>query len=300
MTIDDARKAFDRLVPIWISNHRAIETEQDTRFQVIDKMMTEVLGWNWHSDFKTESHVTGGFIDYLLVTDERNRMVLEAKKASNLLTDTKNPHAQAYIAGGPAIKSAQDGLNQAQQYCLKTGTPLAALTTGFEWIAFWALRDEGKSPSEGKVFVFPSLQSIDGQFALFYDLFSLEGVLKQLYKLHIREAEGLSVSYMEKLKPIFDLSESRLLQKSKLATDLEHVFREFFSSMAGNGDQEMLAKCFVESKESKEADVSLQKITRKLINQIEVMHGDKGAELQEHIKDAVETRRGEFVLIIGN
>ena len=70
--------------------------------------------------------------------------------------------------------------------------------------------------------------------------------------------------------------------------------------MSGEHDIEMLSRCFVETKESREADSSLEKITRKLLNKIEVVSHGKDNELQKHIKQAVETQRGDFVLIIGN
>ena len=71
--------------------------------------------------------------------------------------------------------------------------------------------------------------------------------------------------------------------------------------MSGDTDPEMLAKCFVESKESREADLSMQKIARELINQIGAIGpGDDAGELQDEIRAAVETTRKEFVLIVGN
>jgi energy-coupling factor transporter ATP-binding protein EcfA2 len=65
-------------------------------------------------------------------------------------------------------------------------------------------------------------------------------------------------------------------------------------------DPDMLAKCFVESKESRAADESLQKITRNLLNRIDVVNSERGTELEEQIRSAVALQKGEFVLIIGN
>ena len=45
MGVDTAKAVFDRLSVEWSLNRKAIETEQDARFQVIDRMLTEVLGW---------------------------------------------------------------------------------------------------------------------------------------------------------------------------------------------------------------------------------------------------------------
>lgn len=169
-----------------------------------------------------------------------------------------------------------------------------------EWIGFWTLQTDGKPPAGGKALVFPTLESIRDSFAAFYDLFSCNGVLGNRHQVYVYEAEGLHVMHAEALYHALEPHEVRLLQKSKLATDLENVFRSFFGAMTGENDPEMLAHCFFESKESREADVSLQKITRNLINRIDVVEFGKSFELQEHVRVAVESQGGEFVLIIGN
>lgn len=92
----------------------------------------------------------------------------------------------------------------------------------------------------------------------------------------------------------------KFLQKNKLALDLDRVFKEFFSSMAGDNDPEMLAQCFVESKESKEADINLEKIATSLIGRLELMSSEEGQQLQWKMQNAVESKHGDFVLIIGN
>lgn len=299
MNIDQAKEIFDKLYPEWVENKDRIETEQDARFQVIDRMLTEVLGWE-RKEIKTEPHVESGFVDYLVTTARRGRLVVEAKRIDKLLIDTKNPKFASYKVSGPALQSARDGLDQAKRYCLDTAVPFAALTTGFEWIGFWALRTDGRPPAEGKAIAFPDLQSVHDHFAEFYDLFSKEGTQANLYQVRIHEAEGLQVRQAESLEPAIEKSEIRLLHKTSLAADLESIFRQFFSTMSGDSDPNMLAQCFVESKESREADVSLEKITRNLINRVDVVESAEGGELESHIRSAVVRERGEFVLIIGN
>ncbi|MBN2321282.1 MAG: AAA family ATPase [Acidobacteria bacterium] len=299
MNIDDSQKKFEELSTIWISDKKTMETEQDVRFQVINRMLTEVLGWP-HTNIKTESHTESGYIDYLLSYKERNRLVIEAKRAQKILINTVNSRVSNYLIGGAALKSASDGIKQARNYCADTGVQFAGLTSGFEWIGFLAVRPDGKPPNIGKAIVFPDLNALKDNFALFYDLFSLEGILDHRYKVRINEAEGLQISQIEVLNSAVELSQIVLRSKSALAADLERVYRGFFSSMSGDNDPEMLAKCFVESKESREADLSLQKITQNLLNRIEVLSSGQATELQTQIRDAIETNRGEFVLIIGN
>ena len=299
MGLDDSKKIFDTLLKEWSENIDNIVTEEDARFQVIDRMLTEVLGWN-HSEIRTERNTDSGYVDYLIYSGGRNRLVLEAKRMSKLLIDTINPKVGEYKVNGAALDSAIDGLKQAKRYCIDTGTGFAVLTTGIEWIGFLAVRTDGTSPKEGKAIVFPNLQSIQAKFAKFYDLFSRESVLNEDYKIVIHQAEGLQIQSVVELYTIVDSAQIRLLNKTKIASDLDQIFREFFSSMSGEHDIEMLSRCFVETKESREADSSLEKITRKLLNKIEVVSHGKDNELQKHIKLAVETQRGDFVLIIGN
>ena len=299
MTIDTSKARFDELRLEWDATSEKIETEQDTRFQVIDRILTEVMGWQ-HADVSTEPHGKSGYVDYLLSSQDRNCLVIEAKRQDKILIDTHNPNLANYKLGGPALKSASEGIIQARQYCMDHGVPFAVLTTGFEWVFFVALRTDGLSPFEGTAIVFPSLDAISKNFAIFHDLLSKGGFRQELIRIRLQEAEGLEIQHSDELYSVTDPNRVRLFQKSDIAVDLDQVFNEFFSTMSGENDPEMLAKCFVETKESKEADATLDKITRTLTNRIKVVDGSQGVALARHIADAVESRRGEFVLVIGN
>ncbi len=300
MDIDSAKNRFDSIRPEIDSLIPKIETETDARFQIIDRLLTEVLGWH-RSEIQTEPHAPGGgYIDYLLSASNRNYLVVEAKRISTPLLDVASPQATFYKAGGPALKSAADGLEQAQRYCSKTGVLFAAITTGVQWLGFWATRTDGRPPLEGKAAAFPSLDAISDRFALFYDLFSKAGLQANLYRIRVNEAEGFIVRHTENLEPLIPDGEVRLMRQSKLGGDLEQVFNRFFGAMSGAGDAEMLAQCFVESKESQESDATLTKLADNLISRIDVVETAKGEELEQEIRQAIESERGEFVLIIGN
>ncbi|AFY66725.1 hypothetical protein [Geitlerinema sp. PCC 7407] len=298
MDIDLAKERFDSLHEELVQNNIPLETEQDARLHIIDRILIEVLGWE-RQGIKTEPHTESGYVDYLLSVSGRARLVVEAKRISKLLIDTRQSRMSWYKVSGPAIQSANEGLEQAKRYCADTAVFFSALTTGLEWIGFWAVRTDGVPPREGKAVVFPNLESIKQNFALFYDLFSPEGVMENLYQVHIHEAEGLHVNQSEILDTVIDPSERRLLHKSPLLRDLEGVYRSFFSTISGE-DPDMLAECFVESKESRAADESLEKITRNLLNRIDIVNSERGEELEEQIRSAIEIEKGDFILIIGN
>ncbi len=306
MDIDIAKKNFERIFAEVSSYASTIITEQDTRLKIVNELIIHVLGWN-KDEIRTEMHVNPGYADYIFTVSNRNRFVVEAKKVSSNLIDSKLRNKIHYKANSVALKSAQEGLDQVASYCVKTGVQFAALTNGMQWIGFWASRDDGIPPQEGAVMVFPDMDAINEEFALFYDLFSKEGVLNNLYKIRIREKEGLVVTHEVIFKAPLEESKIRLIPKSQFSSDLERIFAKFFSSISNENDIDMLSKCFVPSKESYEADSSLQKIATNLVSTIAPVDTDEASGLQEEIRHATEgiarakkMRVGEFVLIVGN
>src|SRR6478736_2519063 len=93
--LDIAYNRFATLSAEWTKQEFNLHSEQDVRFQVINRMLTEVLGWDF-SDIKTEPHIDSGYIDYLIALKGRNRLVIEAKKAGSVLIDTSNQRVANY------------------------------------------------------------------------------------------------------------------------------------------------------------------------------------------------------------
>ena len=94
-----------------------IETEQDARVQVINRFLTEILGWSF-PDIKTEKYSEAGYADYLISSGERRRLVIEAKRIGPIVLNTANTSMATYKVGGPALNSAAFGISQAASYCL--------------------------------------------------------------------------------------------------------------------------------------------------------------------------------------
>jgi len=117
---------------------------------------------------------------------------------------------------------------------------------------------------------------------------------------YILEAEGNSVRHAEELTAPTPSTKLRMLNRSDMANDLDRIFSSFFSEMSGEKDPELLAKCFVETNESKDADANLKKITRHLTNHIQATISSSGSKLEDAIRLVLETKIGEFVLLVGN
>ncbi len=297
--IDEGKEAFQKVREFARDHADQIVSETDARFQLIDRMLIEVLGWR-RDGFRMEPKTESGYIDYLLSSGGRNLFVVEAKRTGKKLISTKLTEHRFYKLGGAALRDAQDGIAQAARYCASKSVPYAALTNGVSWIGFRAVRVDGVETLEGTAAVFPDLDAIQSRFAEFYDLFSQEGVLSRLYAVYLDREEGSALSSVDPLISVVSSSDVYLMKKSDLGRDMELLFNEFFKALTGNSDQELLAQCFVESPESHEADRSLEKITRELVSYVQTIRGEAGNELRREIESSFETRRGQIVLIVGN
>jgi hypothetical protein len=63
MSIDRAHERFKAVAADVEKNLARIKTEQDARFQIINRVITEVLGWPIE-DVETEPHTKAGYVDY--------------------------------------------------------------------------------------------------------------------------------------------------------------------------------------------------------------------------------------------
>lgn len=297
--IDEAQKALQKVREFARDHADQIVSETEARFQLIDRMLLEVLGWR-RDGFRMEPKTDSGYIDYLLSSGGRNLFVVEAKRTGEKLVSTKLTDHRFYKLGGAALRDAQDGIAQAARYCSSKSVPYAALTNGVSWIGFRAVRVDGVEYLEGTAAVFPDLDAVQSRFAEFYDLFSREGVLSRMYAVYLDREEGSALSSVDPLVSVVSSSDVYLMKKSDLGRDMEQLFNEFFKALTGDSDQELLAQCFVESAESHEADRSLEKITRELVSYVQTIRGEAGDELRREIESSFETRRGQIVLIVGN
>lgn len=299
MHIDRAYDAFRTLKEEIAQLGDSIITEQDARLKVIDRMLIDVLGWH-PKDVKTEPHSPSGYTDYLLSIDSVPRFVVEAKRIENTLIDTLSSKAGAYKVGGPALASASAGIRQAASYCLDHGPDFAVLTTGIAWIGFQPFPRGFRSYRDAKAIAFPNLDEVDANFAQFFDLFSVTGVRQNLYRLHFTKAEGLNDRTFDTFAKVNQKGDLRLLPRTDLATDTDPIFREFFGELSGDMDEEMLIHCFVESRESRQADNAIQKIIASISANVSTINNGHNNPLAHQISSAVETGRGESVLIVGS
>ncbi|RKE86259.1 ATP-binding protein [Rhizobium sp. AG855] len=298
-----ADNAFDRLKSLETEIRASLVigvNESDTRLKAIDRILFEVLGWSHEAVF-TEPTTESGYIDYLLTIGERrNALVVEAKRVGVLAPATKAERITEVSLSGPVVKPLLPGIRQAFGYAVEKGAPVAAVTDGEAWLFFKAARTDGRPPLEGKGILFPTLASVFADFAIFAELLSPIAIVDRRHLAHLDGAEGMKVGDAEQHYFVFPPGEAKMKRRDPLANDAALLFSQFFSRLSGDQDKEMLRDCFVETGESRKADLELQKIIQKVLNNIAPISTDSGGALQVELERAMTSQRSETVLLIGN
>ncbi len=114
MKTDQAFNNYLELMP-QIEKIETIETEAETRFKIIDRIITDVLLWD-RGGIRLEQNIQSGYADYLLQNYGKNKLVIEAKRRVSQLANTRSNHKSAYKVSGPVLKGCEDGLKQAQRF----------------------------------------------------------------------------------------------------------------------------------------------------------------------------------------
>ncbi len=300
--IDSAFQVFTELLPKIHDWLHSISSEQDTRLKIIDPIFTEILGWD-RASIATEEPTGEGFLDYKFSIDGCARLVVEAKKDSLSLGLKGRTGGRAYKLDGPVLSGKplpRAGILQAIRYCGAKNSELACVTNGQEWIVFRGSRlGDGKDTLSGMAYVFPSLESIKDNFLIFYDLLGKDRVNGFVFRALFQEAEGQPIRAKAFSRTVQAVDGYRLIEKSPLAQDIDRVMTAFFRNISGDDDPDMLAECFVTTKESQIADEKLARIADDLSRNIRDLDTTEASGLQKILTRVKETSRNEFVLLVG-
>lgn len=304
MTIDPIDSAFEKLKTIILEISTYSETvasESDTRLKIIDRILTDVLGWPI-SDISTSERAGSGFSDYVLKIGSNAKIILEAKKDS-ISFDLQNRHSgQAYKLNGPVFSTqAKDAIAQAIGYNAFKNAELACASNGHEWIIFRGNRlGDGLDTLEGKGFVFASLKDIVDNFRTFFDLVSIHAVKDLRYRGIFQEAEGMPVRDLSFSKSLRTPDSRHLLTRSDFSADFDAIMSSFFQRLKGDEDADMIHECFVITPESTLAEEKLSRIADDVITKLRSLNVGTGEQLVEAIKSVQKQNRNRFVLLIGN
>ncbi len=298
MSSDKAFDVFTKISAEIRENIGNIQTEEDAKIQIILRLLTDVLGWR-HSDLSAERKHDNGYSDFIISDNGAPVFLLEAKRLGEMTIDTAETSKLRHLKlSGPLLVKSQDGIDQAACYASPNGITVAALTDGTKWIIFKTFTP-GSNFKSKDAFVFPSIDALANDFATFYELLSKECANKKIYNARFDEIHNNRNFLSQSPKAPIPEEEVRIQRKSDLAFDLDQVFASFFSRLTGQKDAEMLVDCFVETRESRVADLSLEKITANVLGNISPPEKDVDIELNALIESAVSVESGQTVFIVG-
>lgn len=287
--IDVAENNFKTLLVDIRSDLANIESEEDSKVKIINRIFHECLGWSF-TQFKCEGKHDSGFSDYVLKIGDSASLVVEAKRVGVLGVESAvlDKYRTLKISGA-SLKQSLPGIQQAFSYSSEEGIPISVVTDGISWIIFktWV---QGGSYKEKEAFVFPSLDSIENSFGVFYDLLSYEMFSNKTYNILFDRVHNSRSNLTIPLKAALEVDEINILKKSPIAFDLEKIFHGFFTQLIGDNNSEIMNECFVESNESRIADYSLEKITHSIINNLPTDKNKLGSELSELIQGNVQRK----------
>jgi hypothetical protein len=179
-TYDEALAKFTGLLNEFKTGSHSDINEDTTRLRFIDALFLECLDWDRYSQVETEEQTDAGTIDYSMNLNG-TMLIVEAKRVS---IGFKLPIEQG--RSGRLIRTIESvaslgkdidkALAQAARYALEKGSPFAAVTNGWQVIAFCTQLGPGVGWRKGRALVFESLDEIRTHFVDFWNTLSVEAI----------------------------------------------------------------------------------------------------------------------------
>ncbi len=150
--------------------------EATTRLRIINRLLLDCLGWA-PAEVEAETHQEGDYVDYA-VGAPAVEMILEAKREGATFTLPSGISGNRVVdlptaRTDPTMKAAID---QVTRYCQSRGVPIGLICNGHQLVAFYASRQDGVPPMEGRALSFSSLIEMHDEFNLFWNYLSRDGI----------------------------------------------------------------------------------------------------------------------------
>jgi hypothetical protein len=232
----EASESFDALKRMVAELDLASTNEAQTRFQVIDRFITEVLGWH-REHVKVEEATSGqhrGFIDYVLRVGDAT-LVIEAKRAGSAFpSPTQKGRLKlngSVLADGP-IGAA---IAQAEEYAQAQNADALCVTNGLCW-CYFSLRDRDDDSRANLLFPF---KTTPHAAQLFRELSEPVVRAGSLNVLSNREPQQ-----EDRLLSILKDADGRV-DRNNIADHITPALSEALHADALLSNQDALEKCFI-------------------------------------------------------
>ena len=168
--LDNIVRSFPLESPYW--------NEAQNRFQFIDRLLKECLGWEQPYIEVEATDDLKGKADYLL--GKPAKAVLEAKKEAKKFDFLPGVRPNAARKLRPLIDGCHtlnDAVRQVILYCAMHGAPIAVVCNEPQMVIFQTYIPE-MSPFDSECYVFNGFQGYITNFPLLWKLLSPEGVME--------------------------------------------------------------------------------------------------------------------------
>jgi GTPase SAR1 family protein len=243
--------------------------EAQNRFQFIDRLLSECLGWEKPLIEVEIFDDAGGRSDYLL--GKPVRAALEAKRETKKFNFLPTPKAKSarklrsLIAACPTLKSA---CTQVIGYCALHGARLAVVCNGPQMVIFQSV-GQGSSPLDGECFVFDGFNSYLLEFETLWRFLSPEGVYENVAVRALAELQNPRIpvkasttlgdakayryrtAFQDNLRTLATV----LLEDVEYNPDIKSDFyRECYVSVYGNDESSLLASEIISTRYKRVSD----------------------------------------------
>lgn len=236
---------------------RGSASEADTRAKVVDRILSEVLGWA-EAEIQREAPIVAGYLDYILSEGGRGVVVVEAKREGlsfEVPTSVERRHRHKLSGAIRTSGETYKAIEQVQNYCGERGIRYAVATNGYAWIVFRAHREDIPWRT-GDAIIFPTAAYIKDNFTEFWNLLSQPAVrggsLERAFASPLTTPRPQFRVISSIRNPDAPLMRNRLHQP--LGAFVEAVFRDIAEPDQG----EQLKACYVYNHSLRVIDSDLQ------------------------------------------
>lgn len=278
------------------------DNEASTRLHLIDPILIEVLGWPraWiTAEIKTaEGAPEAGRLDYLVREDDGFCwFVVEAKKRTLALLDREGHEgAQTLKLSGPVLKRSTWPVVESQmaEYLGRYQPLYGVLTNGEQWVAFLG-SDTGVPLDRASAVVFRSPAAVINGFDRFYEFLSFPSARRRRLQRELSHHSPRGFLHVDHPMRVVPVGEERVLghqDREEFYEDLRRAIDLAFDPVLR--DKAALARCFVESPASREADSRLARIAAELEEPLRDAHTHYPPLVQEQVAEVEGSREAEL------
>lgn len=227
------------------------ESEAQTRFDIIDRVIREILQWEFGQisvEEYTSTDLKSGYIDYLLICGDK-RIIIEAKKIGSAFpspTKKKNLKVNGKILG---VGEIQKAIDQAEDYARNKDADVVIVTNGACWCFFSTKYKDRDNLYAHLLFPFEDVNDAE----LLFNIFEVHNVENgSIEALNVESKVVLN----NRLINVLDNSDYRL-DRNNIA---DYIMKGIDSAIMADSlnNESVLNECYVDNDNRTRFDKTLQ------------------------------------------